>query len=72
MHLVGKTPFVLIFNPKRAEVLNCKTRPRGGVYLPTTVLKYLLEKKHFFDYYEKLVRVIFQCPLNFDKKFVAY
>ena len=32
---------------------------RGGVNLPTPVLKYLLEKNHLSDHYEKLVRVIF-------------
>ena len=59
-------------NPKHAEVLECKTRPRGGGgYLPTPVLKYLLEKNHFSDCYEKLVRVIFQCTLNFDRKIIC-
>ena len=50
----------LIRNPKRAKVLDCKNWPRGEVDLPIPVLKYLLEKNHLSDYYEKLVRVIFQ------------
>ena len=55
-------------NPKRNEVLDCKTRSRGGVNLPTPCLKYLLEKNYQSDFHKKLVSFIFQYFLNFDKE----
>ena len=52
----SKKNFSLTLNMPRSWIVKPR---RGGVNLPTPVLKYLLEKNHLSDHYEKLVRVIF-------------